>query len=286
MILYLISVVFGSIILLSLVILILIEDHKAKGKIKHSIPNDDFVRQNWKDRFTRFLDLLTPPAQFYQFATVGKVIWSGIQLTDHQFVSLWWILSLIGILGGILLFMFFPINSIAGLLIIVIIFLLDLAPGLYLRDRIRFRKNAVERSLPDYLDMLTLHLEAGVGFLPALRSINRVAAGDLRDEVGRALIQMELGFSKREALEELTRRLPSPDLAHVVEAILLSERLGTSLARTIRVQANLMRTHRRQRAEAKARTAPVRIIPALVFFFLPGLLLIYLAPPIINLLVH
>ncbi len=69
-----------------------------------------------------------------------------------------------------------------------------------------------------------------------------------------------------------------------MEAILLSERLGTSLARTMRVQADMLRTRRRQRAEVKAQTAPIRIIPALVFFFLPSLLLIYLAPPIINFL--
>lgn len=85
-------------------------------------------------------------------------------------------------------------------------------------------------------------------------------------------------------MEELVKRIPSSDVEHFVEAINLSEHLGTSLARTLRVQANLLRTRRRQCAEVKAQTAPIRIIPALVFFFLPSLLLIYLAPPIINFL--
>ena len=69
-----------------------------------------------------------------------------------------------------------------------------------------------------------------------------------------------------------------------MDAILISDRLGTSRARTIRIQAGLSRERRRQRAENQTRPTPIRIIPALVFFFLPGLLLIYLAPPIINFL--
>ena len=108
----------------------------------------------------------------------------------------------------------------------------------------------------------------------------------LNKEVEVALLQIELGFSQREALQELAWRVPSPDVKSFVEAILLSERLGTSLARTMRVQASLLRSRRRQRAEVKAQTAPIRIIPALVFFFLPSLLLIYLAPPIINFLLR
>jgi tight adherence protein C len=84
----------------------------------------------------------------------------------------------------------------------------------------------------------------------------------------------------------LAKRIPSGDVEHFVEAILLAERLGTSLARTMRIQSSLMRTRRRQRAEVQAQTAPIRIIPALVFFFLPSLLLIYLAPPIINFLLR
>ena len=110
--------------------------------------------------------------------------------------------------------------------------------------------------------------------------------GALGEEMRGALIQIELGFSRQEALEDLTKRIPSSDVNQFVEAILLSERLGTSLARTLRVQSNLLRTRRRQRAEVKAQTAPIRIIPALVFFFLPSLLLIYLAPPIINFLLR
>jgi len=99
-------------------------------------------------------------------------------------------------------------------------------------------------------------------------------------------MRMDLGFSRQEALREMTDRIPYSNLDQFVEAIILSERLGTSLAKTLRVQAKMLRTGRRQRAETRAQTAPIRIIPALVFFFLPSLLLIFLAPPILNLLLR
>lgn len=285
LILYMISIVFGLILFLSLITLFSIDDQKAKIRIRFRYFHQEVPSPYpWKERFFGLLEVIQVPDQISQIVDEQKVIWSGIEMTHHQYVSLWWLLILLFVLGGFLM-VGFGLRDLVGILLFISLSLfLILGPNLFLRNRIRARKREVERSLPDLLDMLTLNVEVGLGFIPALKRIHWGITGVLREEIGRALIQMELGFSRREVLGDLARRIPSSDVAHSVDAILISERLGTSLARTMRVQSNMLRSRRRQRAEVQARTAPIRIIPALVFFFLPGLLLIYLAPPIINFL--
>lgn len=283
--LFLISIIFGLLIFLILVLLITNEDQKAGIRIQSQLLSKESTsHKSWRKRILPFLDVLKLPGRISQVIDEQTVIRSGIQMSPHQFVVSWWLLSLVGVLLGLIILGFgvsfgYPLSS-------VLVITLVAAPYLYLKVRIRERQRAVERSLPDFLDMLTFTVEAGLGLVPALKRVSKNFMGALGEEMRGALIQIELGFSRQEALEDLTKRLPSSDVDQFVEAILLSDRLGTSLARTLRVQSNLLRTRRRQRAEVKAQTAPIRIIPALVFFFLPSLLLIYLAPPIINFLLR
>jgi tight adherence protein C len=246
----------------------------------NSSPND------WKERFRENLIVVKVPHKINHLVDEQELFWSGIQMTQHQFVSCWWLLILVGSILVLLMIGFGFRGFIGYIFLIILILLCALGPYLYLRLRIEVRTKELEKSIPDLLDMLTLAIEAGLGFIPALRRIQDFFIDVLGDELRRVLIQMDLGFSKQEALKELTNRLPSSNLNHFVEAILLSERLGTSLAKTMRVQANMLRARRRQKAEIQAQTAPIRIIPALVFFFLPSLLLIYLSPPIINFLLR
>lgn len=283
LILYLVSIIFGLIIFLVLISLISIEDQKAKIRIQFRLLSQDAPPPlTWKRRLIPYLDDIRLPDRISQIVDEQTVIWSGIQMTHHQFIVFWWLLSLMEVILGLIIIGIGDL--IGGLLSFAMILFLAVGPYLYLKYRVRERQRAVERSLPDFLDMLTFTVEAGLGLVPALKRVSKGFMGVLGEEMRKALVQIELGFSRREALDELGKRIPSSDVQQFVEAILLSERLGTSLARTMRVQANLLRTRRRQRAEIKAQTAPIRIIPALVFFFLPSLLLIYLAPPIINFL--
>lgn len=159
-----------------------------------------------------------------------------------------------------------------------------LGPPVFLRWRTARRARALTRSLPDFLDLLTLSVEAGQGFEAAFRRVLAAYPGPLGDELRLAMGQMDLGHSRAAALRALAHRAPSPDVRSFVAAVIQAEQPGTSLARTLRIQADLLRTRRRQRAQAAAQTTPIRIVPALVFFFLPALLLIYLAPPVLNFL--
>jgi Flp pilus assembly protein TadB len=282
---FFIAIVFGSIIFILLISLISMDDQRAKIRLRtRLITREAPTPIPWKTRLSTFLDAVKIPDLFNQLVDERTVIWSGIDMTHHQYIAFWWLLSLMGIIPGAAVVGFSSGDLAMGLLGFALVLFLAIGPYLYLKFRIRERKREVERSLPDFLDMLTFTVEAGLGLVPALKRVSKGIIGVFGEELQHALVQIELGFSQREALEKLVIRNPSSDVEYFVEAILLSERLGTSLARTMRVQADLLRTRRRQRAEVMAQTAPIRIIPALVFFFLPSLLLIYLAPPIINFL--
>lgn len=283
----LIAVDFALIIFLVFIVLINLDDRRAAHRLRaHLLQVEDSQPTPWFRRWCSFLDALSVPRWFSQILDDQTLIWSGIGMNGHQFHAQWWLLSLLGVILAAAVVGFGFGNPGLGFLGFALVLFFLSFPYIYIKRRIRERERIIERTLPDFLDMLTFTIEAGLGLVPALKRVASSSEGVLNKEVEGALLQIELGFSQREALMDLSWRMPSPDVEHFVEAILLSERLGTSLARTMRVQTSLLRSRRRQRAEVKAQTAPIRIIPALVFFFLPSLLLIYLAPPIINFLLR
>lgn len=239
-------------------------------------------RLSWDRRLRAALRELPSPAFLDPWVGEGELHWAGIALPLAEYRALWWLAILAGLGVGLLLLAlrgWGVFNLALGLLLALV---MGGAPYLVLQWRIRRRARAITRSLPDFLDLLTFTVQAGLGFTPALQRVSRGFPGPLGDEIRRVLEQIELGFARAEALDEFALRSPSPEVRNFVEAVKLTEQLGTSLARTLRIQVDMLRQTRRQRARAAAQTAPIRIIPALVFFFLPSLLLIYLAPPIIN----
>lgn len=285
--LYLLSIVLGILIFMILILLDTIVDWRAniwaRKRLDLGEEPDSYA---WQDRLHGILQGVQSPDFFHQFVEEKIIVQSGIAWEASSFRALWWLLILLGTSAGAVITVLGRGNLTVSAVGLTILLIPSLGPYLYLQWRVRERDRAVSRELPDFLDLLTLTVEAGLGFIPALRRVSGGTTGILGLELQRVLSQIDLGFTRSEALEGLVYRLPSSDVEHFVEAINLSEKLGTSLARTMRVQANLLRTRRKQRAEVKAQTAPIRIIPALVFFFLPSLLLVYLAPPIINFLLR
>ncbi len=152
----------------------------------------------------------------------------------------------------------------------------------WLRLRADDRQQEVDRALPNFLDRLSLGLEAGLGFEVALRRTAERFGGLLGDEMRRAVRFLDRGHPKDQVLERLVERTPSRDLRAFVASVKQSERLGTSLTKTLRVQSDLLRSRRRRRAEEASRRLPILIVFPLVFFFLPALLIIYLAPPLLH----
>ena len=211
---------------------------------------------------------------------------AGIRINSGQFYSLWWLMILIGFLLFVLI-VGLPPNSIISLVFAFLAMLGSVFfPYLLVLQKIKDREISIRKTFPIFLDLLTLSVDAGLGFFQALERVNRVQAGVLKQNINDMLEYQQLGFSREETLEKFVQDTQSDLIKRFAGAVNLSGKLGTPLSRTLRLQAHLLRTQRRQQAEIKAQTAPIRIIPALVFFFLPGLLLIYLAPPILHLLLR
>jgi len=140
------------------------------------------------------------------------------------------------------------------------------------------RKAMITRTLPDALDLLTISVEAGLGFDMALQKVVEKLKGPLPQEFGRALYEMRLGKPRREALKDMAERTQNPDLMQFISSLVQADKLGVSIGNVLRVQADQMRLKRRQRAEQQAQKAPLKMSFVLVFFVLPALLTVLLGP--------
>jgi tight adherence protein C len=155
-------------------------------------------------------------------------------------------------------------------------------PFIVLRLRIGGRRKAILRSLPDAFDLMTASVEAGLAIDAALGKVAERMKGPFAEELSQALREMSLGKSRRDALRALGQRSGVSELITFVNALIQAEQMGVSLGQVLRAQAEQMRIRRRQLAEAEAQRAPVKLLFPLVLGVLPALLIVVLAPAIIN----
>ncbi len=153
-----------------------------------------------------------------------------------------------------------------------------IAPGLALERAIRRRRREVERAIPDGLDLLTVSVEAGLGFDAALARVAEKRPDALGQEFATVLSEIRLGRSRRDALTGLVERTDAPDLQAFVTAIVQSDQLGTSVGRVLSAQSAQIRIRRRQRAQELAQKAPIKMLFPLVFLIFPSLFVVILGP--------
>lgn len=144
------------------------------------------------------------------------------------------------------------------------------------------RRDRILKSLPDMLDMLSVSVEAGLGFDAALQKVVEKIEGPLSSEFQRTLNEIKLGKPRREALKDLSVRLEVDDVSTFISSLIQADQLGVSIANVLRVQADQVREKRSQRAEEKAQKAPVKILIPLVFFIFPAIFIILLGPAVIQ----
>jgi len=161
-----------------------------------------------------------------------------------------------------------------------------LAPNLWLYQKAHDRAELSEKALPDALDLLTISVEAGLGFDAALAHVARNTEGPLADELARLLQEMQLGAGRSEALRSLGNRTTLPDLKGFVTAMVQADAFGIPIGRVLRVQSKEMRVKRRQRAEEKAQKVPVKILFPLIFCILPVLFITVMGPGVISMVVQ
>ena len=161
-----------------------------------------------------------------------------------------------------------------------------LAPVVYLRVRQARRREEIMLSLPDALDLMVICVEAGLGLNAAIVNVGkevRLSSKTLSDELRMVSYEMRAGIGRVEALRNLAIRTGVDEVRAFVAVLVQSDRFGTSIAQALRTHALSLRTRRRQRAEEAARKTPVKMVFPLVFCIFPELLLVILAPGMLQL---
>ena len=151
-------------------------------------------------------------------------------------------------------------------------------PNILLYNAGQKREKLMRNSLPDAIDLLTVSVEAGLGFDAAVARVARNTTGPLSQEFARLLQEMQIGVGRTEAMRAMAERTSLADLKSFCLAMVQADSLGIPIGRVLRIQSQEMRTKRRQRAEEKAQQVPVRIMIPLVLFILPCLFLVILGP--------
>ncbi len=157
-------------------------------------------------------------------------------------------------------------------------------PNFWLAKKVTQRKSRILLQLPDALDLLTISVEAGLGFDAAIAEVTQKWDNEIATEFGMVLSEMKLGKSRREALKSMARRIDIPEMKIFVGAIVQAEEIGMGISRALSIQAEQMRLRRRQKAEEKAHKAVIKILLPMVFFIFPAIFVVLLGPAVPGML--
>jgi tight adherence protein C len=155
-------------------------------------------------------------------------------------------------------------------------------PQFVLGRKVRIRQEQILTNLPYSIDILSISVEAGMGFDAAVGYTMRKIKGPLAEEFSKTLNEIRLGKPRLEALDDLGNRTGVDDLKTFITAVVHASRLGGSITNTLRIQADSIRTRRRQRAQEQAMKAPIKIVFPLVFFIFPALFIVLLGPALVS----
>ncbi len=157
-------------------------------------------------------------------------------------------------------------------------------PHLMLTSKITRRQTEIRKAMPDALDLLTICVEAGLGFDAAMSKVSEKWENELSLAFTRAIREVQLGKVRREALKNMSDRLGIPEMTSFVAAIIQSEQLGVSMAKVLRIQSDQMRLKRRQYAEELAHKAPVKMLIPMALLIFPSIMIIILTPAAIQIM--
>jgi tight adherence protein C len=210
-----------------------------------------------------------------------QLVRSGLagQFRAEEIISLQVLGGMVGGLMSVLVLVTEAVGGGAGIALAVLLPVCGAyLPKSWLDRKVDARVDSIRRDLPDTLDLLAISVEAGMGFEGALGVVCDNFASPLADEIARTLREMELGLPRREALQNLKKRVEVPELSNFVLTLTQADALGMPIGRVLKTAADEMRSRRRQWAREKAAKLPVKILFPLVLFIFPPLFVVLLGP--------
>jgi tight adherence protein C len=157
-------------------------------------------------------------------------------------------------------------------------------PDLLLKSKMDRQQKEIRKSMPDALDLLTICVEAGLGFDAAMAKVYEKWENELGRAFGRVVREIQLGKLRREALRDMADRVGIPEMTSFVAAVIQSEQLGVSMAHVLRIQADQMRMKRRQAAEEEAHKAPIKMLIPMALLIFPSICIVLMTPAVIIIL--
>jgi tight adherence protein C len=213
-----------------------------------------------------------------------RLMIAGLQetISVDVYLAMKFLYPVVFLLVSILLAIFFVIPLIMKIVLLSFVPLSFFLPDVFLYNKIAKRKKEIRRTLPNALDLLTISVEAGMGFDNAVAKVTNSIKGALSEEFARMLHEKQIGFSTNEALNNLRDRTDVLDLNAFIMAVIHANTFGISIGKVLRVQASEMRIRRRQRAEEAGIKAPVKLVFPLILCLLPALIAVILGPVVIQ----
>jgi len=216
-----------------------------------------------------------------------KLLLAGkpMSLSSNEFISLYYAMAVFFGLIGFGIAFIGRLNVLSQMLCALWgLFLGYIVVELYLRTKTRIRQEQISKELPDVLDLLTVSVEAGLGFDSALSRVVHKVKGPISIEFSIALQEIRMGKQRKDALKDLGIRTGVEELNTFISAIIQADQLGVSIGNVLRVQSTQQRNARRQRIEEKAMKAPIKMLLPMVFFIFPAVFIVILAPAVIQMI--
>ncbi len=157
-------------------------------------------------------------------------------------------------------------------------------PQLWLGSKIAKRQKGIRKAMPDALDLLTICVEAGLGFDGAMAKVSEKWQTELSMAFARVIQEVQLGKLRREALRDMADRIGIPEMTSFVAAIIQTEQLGVSMSKVLHIQADQMRMKRKQLAEEEAHKAPLKMLIPMTLLIFPSLMIVLMTPAALRLL--
>jgi tight adherence protein C len=205
-------------------------------------------------------------------------------LTAERIVAFKIIGGIVGLVVGLLVAPLLPFEGIVPSVMIAVLFTLTgyTFPSAGLSARASKRQKEIRKAMPDTMDLLTISVEAGLGFDAALAQVVKNVPGPLSDEIARMLQEMQIGVSRADALRNLNDRTEVPELDGFVLSMIQADKYGVGVAKVLRAQATELRQKRRQRAEEVAQKVPLKLLFPTIFLILPAMFIVILGPGAIK----